>query len=243
MPYFIIEGHGKDSGRKRKPTQVFAKDQDSAIAKAKKQGIVPDSVELVQVTHFVIDVAGISHPNHDGTDRQTIVKRCRTGEKLVLEQEVGNPYDVHAITVFRENGEQLGYVPAALAADVISWHQMGCRYSAVVVQIVPLAEETKLLTVQVCVFVALADANLSRVAKYLSEEMARINPQWQVRAFLPKQQIGAIPWVPVRQSPRDSLGDSVLRSRKRINGAKQGNAQSMKELKAEARAVVCRSLW
>ncbi|MBN2131368.1 MAG: HIRAN domain-containing protein [Sedimentisphaerales bacterium] len=206
MPYFIVQGRGKDSGRKRKPIQIFAKDRNSAIAKAKKQGIVPEAVVLVQVTHFLFDVAGISHRNRDGTERQAIVKRCRAGETLVFEHEVDNPHDVHATTISRENGEQLGYVPAVFASQVTEWHRMNCRYSAAAVQTVPLGENRTLCTVQVCVFLALPDAASEGVTQYVSETLVKVNPQWRVERLLPSREIGSRRWVPMRQSPRDSSG-------------------------------------
>ena len=201
MPYFIVKGRGKESDRKRKPLSVLAKDRDSAIAKAKRQGVVPDSVDLVRVSHYIIEVAGISHPNRDGTDRQAVVKRCQSAETLVLEHEAGNPHDVHAITVCRKNGEQLGYVPADTASSVVEWHRMGCCYSAVVLENIPLGEDTKLRTVRMCIFVALPDINPNCVTEYVSEELAKINPQLPAERFLPARLLETHPWVPAKQRP------------------------------------------
>ncbi|HXM81242.1 MAG TPA: HIRAN domain-containing protein [Burkholderiales bacterium] len=61
---------------------------------------------------FRTTVAGVTHQNADGTDRQAILKALRPGEELRLEHDAGNPYDKFAVAVFRTTGEQVGYVPA-----------------------------------------------------------------------------------------------------------------------------------
>jgi hypothetical protein len=206
MPFYIVTGRGKESGRKRKPIEVFAKDQESALAKAKKQGIVPESVELLQVTHFIVDVAGISYRNRDKTDRQDIVRSCQVGEMLILEHEVGNPHDVHAITVCRGNGSQLGYIPAALAKELIRWRQMGCHYSATAIDIHQLNEETELFTAQLCIFFARFDANPEKVIQYVAEVFRKLGLPWQAEHFLPRCEISSRQWSSANRSARNSLG-------------------------------------
>jgi hypothetical protein len=205
MPFYIVKGKGKDSGRKRKPIEVFAKDQESALAKAKKQGIAPECVELLQVTHFIVDVAGISHRNRDQTDRQGIVKSCRIGEMLILEHEAGNPHDVHAITVCRGNGNQVGYIPATLADELIRWRKMGCHYSAAAMEIHQIDEDTELLTVQLCIFLARLDAHRETVIQHLAEVFRKFDLLWQAEHFLPKEVIGSRQWSSTRRSPGNSL--------------------------------------
>jgi HIRAN domain len=61
---------------------------------------------------FRTKVAGVTHLNEDGTDRQAILKALRIGEHLVLKREPSNPYDKNAVAVFRANGQQVGYIPA-----------------------------------------------------------------------------------------------------------------------------------
>ena len=59
---------------------------------------------------FKTKVAGVTHKNSDGTERQKIIKKCKTGENLLLIREPNNPYDKSAISVHRESGEQIGYI-------------------------------------------------------------------------------------------------------------------------------------
>ncbi len=206
MPFYIVTGREKESGRKCKPIEVFAKDQKSALAKVKKQGIVPESVELLQVTHFIVDVAGISHRNRDKTDRQGIVRSCQVGEMLILEHEVGNPHDVHAITVCRGNCSQLGYIPATLAKELIRWRDMGGRYSATTIEIHQLDEYSELLTAQLCIFIDRLDAEREKVIQYIAEVFRKLGLSWQAEQFLPRCEFGSRQWNSSKQFPTNSLG-------------------------------------
>ena len=58
---------------------------------------------------FFAQVHGIYHKNYDGSSRQAIIRRCRTGEELLLVPEPTNRYDSDAVKICRNNGEQVGY--------------------------------------------------------------------------------------------------------------------------------------
>lgn len=51
--------------------------------------------------------------NSNGTNRQSILKKCRIGEKLLLKRELNHPTDKWAIAVFTLTGDQLGYLPSS----------------------------------------------------------------------------------------------------------------------------------
>jgi hypothetical protein len=70
--------------------------------------------------HFFAKVAGESYRNADGSDRQAIIASCRVGEPLLLLPEPDNPHDENAIKVLREDGKQIGYLDAGLAARLAS---------------------------------------------------------------------------------------------------------------------------
>jgi hypothetical protein len=61
---------------------------------------------------FIVRLRGSSYSNTDGTDRQQLVARCRTGEQLMLLAEPDNPHDRHAVAVLNLQGLQLGYLPS-----------------------------------------------------------------------------------------------------------------------------------
>jgi hypothetical protein len=43
--------------------------------------------------------------------RQRIIRKCSIGERLQLVPEPGNPSDKRTVGVFRQSGEQVGYLP------------------------------------------------------------------------------------------------------------------------------------
>ena len=85
-----------------------------------------------EITHSFTKVAGVTFPNRDGSSRQEIIQRCCSHEQPYLEPEPDNPADPNAIRVVRETGEQLGYLPAALAEGVAHGFQDGWSYVAFV---------------------------------------------------------------------------------------------------------------
>ena len=60
---------------------------------------------------FSINVVGVTHKNSDGSDRQSILAKCKIGEPIKIVREPDNPFDKSAVALFRKNGEQIGYLP------------------------------------------------------------------------------------------------------------------------------------
>jgi hypothetical protein len=87
------------------------------------------------VNHRSVNLAGVSHSNRDGTDRQRIISRCSAGELLTLKAEEDNPFDPNAVAVIRLNGEQIGYLHREDAADVHRGSEQGWLYAAVISKI------------------------------------------------------------------------------------------------------------
>lgn len=67
---------------------------------------------------FQSKVVGVTRHNHDGSDRQFIAGQCRAGEQLTLRREPDNSQDPNAVAVFRENGDQVGYLSASVAEQL-----------------------------------------------------------------------------------------------------------------------------
>ena len=88
------------------------------------------AVTSLEISHFHTKVAGVTHENDDGSDRQRIVKRCRIGEELLLEHDSQNRYDPTATRVCRVNGQQIGFLSSELAAQLVEHSERGRRYSA-----------------------------------------------------------------------------------------------------------------
>jgi hypothetical protein len=73
---------------------------------------------MADIRAFHTKVAGITHQNDDGSERQRIASQCRPGEPLVLIPDPDNPHDENAIRVCRAYGEQLGFLNSELAPKV-----------------------------------------------------------------------------------------------------------------------------
>ena len=70
--------------------------------------------------HFLISVAGVTYPNRDGSNRQTIIATCRAGESVILEAEPDNLHHENAVRVLRKDGSQIGYVVPRIAPQLPS---------------------------------------------------------------------------------------------------------------------------
>lgn len=115
MPWYEINGFGRNTGRKRKRT-FFAETKDLAIDLAAKDEVVVDTVTEVEPPppiHYFTKVAGVSHGN-----RQKIIRQCTLWELLLLDSEEDNKKDPNAIRVIRANGQQLGYISAEFAPEI-----------------------------------------------------------------------------------------------------------------------------
>ena len=111
------------------------------VARLRRKGItISDGATLDEVKkaeslgrgvwYFFSKVAGVTHTNKDGSDRQEIISLCDPLETLDLDREEDNPVDPNAIALRRMDGDQLGYLQAQLAADVVERLRKGYRYAA-----------------------------------------------------------------------------------------------------------------
>lgn len=81
-------------------------------------------------------VAGESHRNDDGSDRQALIRdRLRIGDPVQLVPDPGNEFDRFAIKVCLATGEQIGYLPREVAREVSGGLRRGERYGAIIHQI------------------------------------------------------------------------------------------------------------
>lgn len=75
--------------------------------------------------HFYFHVHGVMHGN-----RQSVVSCCVRGEDICLIREPTNPFDRYAIRVLRLNGDDLGYVPRDIAAELAPMMDAGQQVRA-----------------------------------------------------------------------------------------------------------------
>ncbi len=89
------------------------------INKNKKPVTTVPPQQLNILREFHSKVVGVTFANDNGTSRQDIIRRCKTGDDLVFKP---TPTDKHpeSIGVFNNRGEQLGNVSADTAHELIT---------------------------------------------------------------------------------------------------------------------------
>lgn len=170
MPFYRVTGVYRKTDQ-RACVGVRAKAETTAANKVSRdEGITVQKVEPVNVWCFKCRIAGTSHNNRDGSDRQLILKRCKPPEKLLLEHETNNRHDKHAIRLLRSDRSQIGYVPQDVAADIVDGFHVvnGCKTSAVLVNVQPFGTDTDLLTGELIIVVASNTATEVEIQNHLA---------------------------------------------------------------------------
>ena len=70
---------------------------------------------------YMAEIVSLMNPNRDGGNRQEILRRCKEGERVRLVLEAKDPNEPDGVAVFRENGEQLGYLEP-FRSPTAWWH-------------------------------------------------------------------------------------------------------------------------
>ncbi len=90
------------------------------LCKKKSSSPAANSFDISTATverDFRTKVVGVSFKNSDGSDRQEIIRSCRSGEDIVLKPTPSKEYP-DAIGVFTKSGKQIGNLNADLAHDM-----------------------------------------------------------------------------------------------------------------------------
>ena len=80
---------------------------------------------------FYTTIAGPSFPNADGSSRIKAICKCKSGDMLLLQHEMNNPYGANAVAVKREDGAQLGYLPSRTASETVHAFEKGHKFAAI----------------------------------------------------------------------------------------------------------------
>jgi hypothetical protein len=115
------------------PVQLAIEFHETGIDRARYLGYDAESRAAEgsdRILQLATTVAGMEYHNNDGSNRKEIVDGCRPFEKLALTHEPDNRYDVNAVAVHRTTGEQLGYIPRKLAAEIVGEAQLGFSHFA-----------------------------------------------------------------------------------------------------------------
>lgn len=78
----------------------------------------------------VVFVSGINKVGLCGKSRQTIIARCREGEPIYPVRQPDNPNDRNAIILYRADGTDIGYLPAAIAEEMAPRLDLGSPIAA-----------------------------------------------------------------------------------------------------------------
>lgn len=70
--------------------------------------------------HFYSRVAGVTFPNEDGVNRQSLIVLCKPFDRIMLVREPENPHGATAIRVTNADGAKLGYLPRERSGE-LSW--------------------------------------------------------------------------------------------------------------------------
>lgn len=220
MPLYRIEGVGKESGRKRKPIEIQAKDEKNARATARrKHEIEPKHIQLISVKHYETQVAGGSFVNKDGSSRQKIIHECGPGEKLRLEHEQGNRHDKHATKILRTNGQQVGYVPKETAGEIYDsfFKDSECRLIGIVRNTQPYENDPTRLHLNILILVVLEQTTPAEIKCYLEENQVNC-PADIIESLVPYVSLPAIKQNQVESDRPHFIVTTTSKKRPRKSG-------------------------
>ncbi len=127
-------GQGKNSKKEKTKEQQKQKKEEEKNYKYYIGRF--DSQYTVKLKPETTSVAGVRYKNDDTKEeRQAIIKRCKSGEKLMLVPDELNKYDRDAIKVLRLNGEQIGFLNTDLALEIKARLQQRLRVDASIKEI------------------------------------------------------------------------------------------------------------
>ena len=125
----IVEARKKRDAVRRERLKEARRVEREKEKEDRKRLREEEFARAMRLRHSFAKVAGVTFPNDDGSERQAIIRRCKSGERLILRHEPDNEYSEFAIQVLRENGEQLGHAPEYLAERICQEFESG--YQAV----------------------------------------------------------------------------------------------------------------
>jgi hypothetical protein len=125
----IVEARKKRDAVRRERLKEARRVEREKEKEDRKRLREEEVARAMRLRHSFAKVAGVTFPNDDGSERQAIIRRCKSGEPLILRHEPDNEYSEFAIQVLRENGQQLGHAPEYLAERICQELESG--YQAV----------------------------------------------------------------------------------------------------------------
>lgn len=125
-----------------------------------------ENARKMRIRHKFSKVAGVSYFNNNGTDRQSVLAKCKPGEQLILKHDPANEHSECAIEVRRTTGQQLGFVPEWLAQEIRATTDSGYRVLAVLKEITESDDEDSYLGANFLVLFIQMDVTDEEVTAY-----------------------------------------------------------------------------
>lgn len=125
----IIEARKKRDAVRRERLKEARRVEREKEKEERKRHREEEVARAMRLRHSFAKVAGVTFPNDDGSERQAIIRQCKSGERLILRHDPDNQYSEFAIQILRENDEQLGHAPEYLAERICQELESG--YQAV----------------------------------------------------------------------------------------------------------------
>lgn len=138
----------------------------------RKQKQVEELANSVRLRHSFSKVVGVTFPNDNGSERQAIIKRCKTGELLVLKHDPYNKYSIFSTAVCRMNREQLGNAPEFLAERIVNEIEDGFNAIGVLAEVTGGTFDKPTYGVNFVVFFVAKDVTDMDLQNYVSQVLA-----------------------------------------------------------------------
>jgi hypothetical protein len=126
----------------------------------------------MRLRHTFAKVAGVTFQNDDGSERQSILKRCRPGEQLILRHDPDNAYSICAVQVLRTNGEQLGHAPGYLGERICEELEDGYWVLGVLAEVTGGTRDKPTRGANFAVFFMAQDVSRDEVEQYANNVFA-----------------------------------------------------------------------
>ena len=156
----------RDRDRERKRIQKEAEKEE------RKRQREEDFRRFMRVRHDFAKIAGVSFPNDDGSERQTIIRNCTAGEQLLLEHDRNNSYSIYATKILRTNGQQLGHAPEYLAQRIVDRLEDGFHVTSLITQLTGGTHDRPTRGVNVLVLYYQSDVASAELNEYANRVLA-----------------------------------------------------------------------
>lgn len=157
---------------RRLRTQEAQRLERERVSEERRLAAAVEQARSRRIRHRFAKVAGVTFPNDDGTERQSILRKCSPGEQLVLRHDPYNRFSPFATQVLRLSGEQLGHVPEYLAEQVCAEVDHGYRAIGVLTALTGGTWDKPIRGANLAIFFVSTDVSNEELQKYAEEAIS-----------------------------------------------------------------------